>query len=236
MSKRDEFPVSVRRLLAERAGQICSNPDCRFGTTGPHTAPNKSTRLGKASHICAAAPGGPRYDPEQSPDQRRSIENGIWLCGTCADLVDADERRYPRELLQKWRADHEQDIQEGLKGSRQLIEETHGTVKEIAEALKSPALRNLTDREMAEKRKFKSQFPIDDRILQLLYSKPNRWWSLTSISMGIGLRISSLQRVSRNDMIRYVGAGLVDVERRISGDTYRISPKGRSYLAKGPTG
>lgn len=236
MSKRDEFPETVRRLLAERAGQLCSNPSCRNPTTGPHSAPGKATRLGRASHICAAAPGGPRYDREQSPEERRSIENGIWLCNSCADLVDVDETQYPRALLHEWKVKHEQDVYEGLQGSRQLIEETHGAVKEIAETLKSPALRNLTDREMAEKRMFKSQFPIDDRILQLLYSAPTRWWSLTSVSIGIGLKPTSLKRVSRNDMAGYVRVGLVDVEKRISGDTYRISPKGRAYLSKGPTG
>ncbi|MGZ8284525.1 MAG: hypothetical protein ACXW27_11245 [Allosphingosinicella sp.] len=33
-------------------------------------------------------PGGARYDPDQSEEQRHSAENGLWLCERCASLVD----------------------------------------------------------------------------------------------------------------------------------------------------
>ncbi|MCE7890299.1 MAG: hypothetical protein DYH12_11470 [Sorangiineae bacterium PRO1] len=49
---------------------------------------------------------------------RSSIDNGIWLCGTCHDLVDADEVTYPAELLRKWKKDHEAHMAETLAGRR----------------------------------------------------------------------------------------------------------------------
>ncbi len=55
--------------------------------------------IGVAAHITAASAGGPRYDPSMSPKDRRSIRNGIWLCQSCAKLVDSDQSRYPVTLL-----------------------------------------------------------------------------------------------------------------------------------------
>ncbi|MGN6257098.1 MAG: hypothetical protein ACTHN3_05005 [Solirubrobacterales bacterium] len=58
--------------------------------------------MGVAAHIAAAAAGGTRYDPEQRQRERRSRENGIWLCATCAEEID-DEGRYTPALLAAWR-------------------------------------------------------------------------------------------------------------------------------------
>jgi len=87
---RDDFPKRTIDILAKRVGQRCSNPDCLRPTSGPHTEPSKSVVVGVAAHITAASAGGPRYDAGLSPEQRRSIDNGIWLCQTCAKLVDSD--------------------------------------------------------------------------------------------------------------------------------------------------
>jgi hypothetical protein len=68
-----------------------------------------SRSVGVACHIRAAAPGGPRYDPSQTTEQRSSIDNGIWLCPTCGALVDKDEVRFPAALLREWRQAAEQE-------------------------------------------------------------------------------------------------------------------------------
>jgi len=110
MSKRDDFTITTKRILAERAGQRCVNPDCGRSTSGPSdTYLAKSTRLGKAAHITAASEGGPRYNPVLTTKERSSPENGIWLCAECADRVDKkeNESRYPVELLMNWKKLHE---------------------------------------------------------------------------------------------------------------------------------
>lgn len=61
--------------------------------------------LGVAAHICAASPGGPRYDAAQTTEERRTKENGIWLCQNCGRLVDADPNSFPVEKLTKWKRD-----------------------------------------------------------------------------------------------------------------------------------
>jgi len=92
-SSRDDFKVKTKRTLCHRVGSLCSNPDCRRLTTGPHTEPDKHTGLGEASHIHGASPKGPRYLESQTEEERGGSGNGIWLCTYCAKLVDRDEER-----------------------------------------------------------------------------------------------------------------------------------------------
>jgi len=100
---RDDFCEDVKRTLASRVGSVCSNPDCRASTSGPQIDSAKVLNVGVAAHITSAAEGGPRYDPRLSPEQRRSVDNGIWLCQTCAKLIDNDQERYHEKLLLAWK-------------------------------------------------------------------------------------------------------------------------------------
>src|SRR6266568_3374531 len=83
----DDFSEAVKSLLASRVGNLCSIPGCRALTIGPQDDPTKAVNVGVAAHITAASPGGPRYDPGLSPEERRAPSNGIWLCQNCAKLV-----------------------------------------------------------------------------------------------------------------------------------------------------
>lgn len=107
-------------MLAERVGFICSNPICACHTVGPNFTPDKSTRIGKAAHITAAASGGPRYDITYSASMRSSIDNGIWLCSNCADLIDKDEAGYPASLLRVWKSAAEHAASIRIKAAHAL--------------------------------------------------------------------------------------------------------------------
>jgi hypothetical protein len=108
---RDEFSEEVKRVVALRVGQHCSNPDCRALTSGPQDDPAKAVNVGVAAHIAAASEGGPRYDPDMLTDERKSPTNAVWLCHNCAKLVDNDVHRFPTELLQKWKREAEDATQ-----------------------------------------------------------------------------------------------------------------------------
>jgi hypothetical protein len=100
---RDDFSEEVKRVIANRANLVCSNPSCESSTSGPQGDPSKALNIGVAAHITAASPGGPRYNALLTPEQRSSASNGIWLCQNCAKLVDNDESIYPEDLLKAWR-------------------------------------------------------------------------------------------------------------------------------------
>lgn len=106
--KRDNFTQKTIETLKTRVAHRCSNPDCRIVTAGPTTDISKSNIIGEAAHLYAAAPGGPRYDSTMSADKRKSIENAIWLCSNCSDLIDKDPDAYPIELLNEWKQRAEQ--------------------------------------------------------------------------------------------------------------------------------
>ena len=69
---RDDFSEQTKTLLSNRVGARCSNPDCQRPTFGSNSDPNKATSIGVAAHICAAAPGGPRYDVTMTSEERKS--------------------------------------------------------------------------------------------------------------------------------------------------------------------
>ena len=100
---RDDFTAGTKELLAKRVGFSCSNPECRQVTSGPQSDPAGVVNIGVAAHISAASNGGPRFDADLSPEQRADSSNGIWLCQTCAKLVDNDATRFNRAVLEAWK-------------------------------------------------------------------------------------------------------------------------------------
>jgi hypothetical protein len=113
---RDDFPSLIKSALRMRAALICSNPGCRKQTTAPSESDQDLfVCLGKAAHITAAAEGGPRYDAALSTEARKAISNAIYLCGSCADLVDKNGGvDFPEPILRQWKEQHELWIRENL--------------------------------------------------------------------------------------------------------------------------
>ena len=105
----DDFQEVIKKALAARVGNLCSNPDCRALTSGPQEHPGKAVNLGVGAHITAASVGGPRYDPDLLPEERSGPSNGIWLCQNCAKLVDNDPARFTIDLLRAWKTNAEAD-------------------------------------------------------------------------------------------------------------------------------
>lgn len=105
---RDDFTKDTIRRAAGRVGYRCSFPGCTNATIGASMESSEKTAVtGVAAHICAAAEGGPRYDKNMTVEERRSIENCIWLCQTHSKLIDADEKTHTVDLLRQWKANAE---------------------------------------------------------------------------------------------------------------------------------
>lgn len=114
MKRPGEFTKETKDLLAKRVGYLCSRASCRRRTVGPHSSVEKTTSVGEASHICAASPNGPRYDASMTDEERKSPENGIWLCAICATEIDKDYERFSVSRLRNWKEDSEKEAQKSL--------------------------------------------------------------------------------------------------------------------------
>lgn len=71
--------------------------------------------IGTAAHICAAAPGGPRYDENMSEDERSSADNGIWMCRDHGKAIDSDLKQFTVAVLREWKR------QAGLESWRRVL-------------------------------------------------------------------------------------------------------------------
>lgn len=131
---RDNFSKKDIEILRTRVANRCSNPECRVVTTGPNYNQDKATILGDAAHICAASKGGPRYDPQMTSKERKSINNAIWLCKNCARKIDVDSKSYSVELLHEWKKMAEQKANEEL--NNQLFNQ-HEVNNEIINSITS---------------------------------------------------------------------------------------------------
>jgi hypothetical protein len=97
--------------------------------------------VGVAAHIRAASEGGARYDALQTPQERKSFDNGIWLCQNHAHHVDHDAQKFPVDTLREWKRNAEQRAFDQLIGtggearvyapSDELIEELRTVVAEL---------------------------------------------------------------------------------------------------------
>lgn len=118
-NNRDDFNPKVKDAIAKRASYICSSHSCRSLTLCASEAdPEKYVYNGKIAHITAASEGGPRYDSSLSSKERSSVENGIFLCSNCADIIDKNKGvDYSPDVLRKWKMEHEMWCKENLNRS-----------------------------------------------------------------------------------------------------------------------
>lgn len=127
---RDDFSAGVKDELAKRVGFRCSNPGCRHSTSGPQSAPVGTVNVGVAAHITAASSGGPRYNDQLPADQRASTNNGIWLCQTCAKLIDSDQPGFSIDKLREWKNSAEAVAAQALAQRRAAPSESDGVFLE----------------------------------------------------------------------------------------------------------
>ena len=133
---RDDFPEPVKRDLCDRVGGRCSKPECQVFTKGPRADSPKATSIGRASHIRAAAAGGPRYDASQTPEQRRSFENGIFGdLGVCLHIYG---KQAPRRFNIGYGVDP-------LSGTMRRFDDWAGAVGAPGEADHDALVKTLTN-------------------------------------------------------------------------------------------
>lgn len=117
MSNRNDEPLESQvRILFGKSGGKCSYPDCGdalvFASRSRGDLPRN---VGKVAHICAASPGGPRYDPTMTREERRAESNLMLLCGSHHDAIDYQLEFHTREWLTQAKLQHESTVARAIQ-------------------------------------------------------------------------------------------------------------------------
>lgn len=144
-NNRDDFSQATKNRLAKQARYHCSNPSCRKLTSAPTSDGVKEVNIGVAAHICAAAPGpsARRYRADMTPEQRKSHENGIWLCQDCAKAIDSADPAFSESFLQDWKKKHSEDMWRSVIDKVAFGPSMPPTVGEISARLQVAAAADL---------------------------------------------------------------------------------------------
>lgn len=104
----------LKRLFA-LSGCECANPSCG----NKLIAKDNNSILGEICHIEAASVDGPRYNQNQTDDERRGFDNLILLCEACHKIIDnkANEAKYSVELLKQWKKSHQEKVLNSINGN-----------------------------------------------------------------------------------------------------------------------
>lgn len=84
--------------------------------------PEKS--VGKIAHICAASPGGPRYDPDMTEKQRGAAGNLIVLRSDHHDLIDTAVVEHPTADLIEMKRLHEGRVGRAVRAATVTVDFT----------------------------------------------------------------------------------------------------------------
>lgn len=144
-NNRDDFSQATKNRLAKQARYHCSNPSCRKLTSAPTSDGANEVNIGVAAHICAAAPGpgARRYRADMTTEQRKSHENGIWLCQDCAKAVDSADSVFSESFLQYWKKKHSEDMWRSIIDKVAFGPSMPPTVGEISTRLQMAAAADL---------------------------------------------------------------------------------------------
>lgn len=144
---RDDFSREDKERLAKRAGFRCSAPHCGVSCVGPSDeSVSAYSSIGRAAHITAASPKGPRFDPLMTTTERSSIDNGIWLCASDAALVDTNVAMYTIDVLRAWKREHEARVASTIGRVPGLIEAREAAFLDWVERVRAVLSKTTTER------------------------------------------------------------------------------------------
>lgn len=92
---------TIKRLFARSRNQ-CAFPSCCC-----KIVELDGVITGQICHICAQKKGGPRYNKNLPLKERDGLDNLIILCSKHHKIIDSDPEKYSREILLKYKKEHE---------------------------------------------------------------------------------------------------------------------------------
>lgn len=97
--------LTLKRLFA-LSGNECAFPGC----TAPVIDTEHGVLTGQICHIKARSPGGPRYDPDQTEEERNGYANLLVMCAAHNKIIDdpTTQDQFTVEMLLAFKSAHEE--------------------------------------------------------------------------------------------------------------------------------
>ncbi len=118
--------ATVKRLFA-LSGNQCAFPNCQVELVD--RSAGKVT--GKICHIKGESVNGPRYDPNQTDEERQRFDNLLLMCSIRHDVIDSDIESYTVERLRSIKAKHEVLYAEGKDPSDDIADQLLSNMDQI---------------------------------------------------------------------------------------------------------
>jgi hypothetical protein len=97
--------AKVTKMLLAHSGGYCQNSECHRDLFVLFESGDVSS-FEELAHIIGQKVDGPRGGGALELSERDEYENIILLCPVCHTLVDKNPKRFPVELLRKWKTEH----------------------------------------------------------------------------------------------------------------------------------
>ena len=119
----------MKELYANAFG--CANPQCKASLYRVNSDETRSLNS-RVAHICARRENGPRWDPEMSPEENRSVGNLLMMCIPHSYEVDDPQRvhLFSKELLRSWKERQLAEYDETRKGWQLTDAEAEEVIRE----------------------------------------------------------------------------------------------------------
>jgi hypothetical protein len=114
---REPSQATIKRLFA------LSNNNCAFPGCILPIISETGTITGRICHIKAKSPLGPRYDSNQSDEDRNTASNLILLCAHHHDIIDKEPKKFTAEILYDMKITHEKSGRREVLPSDSIIAE-----------------------------------------------------------------------------------------------------------------
>ena len=120
MARINKIPTNVLRLLYAHSGNCCAFEGCHspiFEDDG--------TLTGECCHIEAYSPNGPRYNEQQTNEERNRYDNLILMCARHHKIIDSHTDEYTVEKLKILKGTHEKQF------TAQQLEATDAMLRQL---------------------------------------------------------------------------------------------------------
>lgn len=147
------------KALFAKSGNICSFPGCDFAMVD-----KDNCVMGEIAHIESYNKNGPRYNTQQTDEERNGYENLILLCPNHHKLIDKKFSDYPVEYLKKMKKEHEE------KFKNKILKFDFDKIFKINKELniyyeKIEEANNKSDNEL--KMKVNTKYSFEDLVLEI---------------------------------------------------------------------